>query len=160
MLLTNHGGVNIDRESFQRIVDWLDLNAQCYGDLFPNKVEQRRLDPDAVTRLREYAKDYFGEGITNQPDRALINPAQPDESRVLRAPLAAAAGGWGQVPGWDNSDDPGYKKMADLVDACIIKNPNENHTGWQPTRKQGGGESWIEKERAAYLERVKRMIEN
>ena len=160
MLLTNHGGVNIDRESFQRIVDWLDLNAQCYGDLFPNKVEQRRLDPGAVMRVREYAKEYFGKGITNQPDRALINTAQPDESRILRAPLAEAAGGWGQVPGWESTEDAGYKKMADLVEECIIKDPNENYTGWQPTRKQGGGEKWVERERAGYLERVKGMIDN
>ncbi len=38
MLLANHGQCNMDRDSYMRIIEWLDLNAQCYGDLFPNKL--------------------------------------------------------------------------------------------------------------------------
>ncbi len=157
MLMTNHGGVNIDRESFQRIVDWLDLNAQCYGDLFPNKVEERRIDAEGVKKVREQARTYFGDHVTNSPERALINAAQPDESRVLMAPLAEAAGGWGQVPGWASRNDPGYTTMVMLVEQSIIRLPHENTRGWQPTREQGGGEEWVIRERAEYVAQVQSM---
>ncbi|MCF7957838.1 MAG: discoidin domain-containing protein, partial [Phycisphaerae bacterium] len=35
MLLKNHGKVNMDPDSWMRIIEWLDLNAQATGDLFP-----------------------------------------------------------------------------------------------------------------------------
>lgn len=156
MLLKNHGNTNIDKASFQRIIDWLDLNAQCYGDLFPNKVEERKFDAKALVELRAYARQLFGDKIAAQPERALVNPAQPDESRILMAPLSLAAGGWGQMPnGWKTKDDPGYKKMAELVNKCIVKNPNENDNGWEPAFNQGGGEDWIVKDRTDFLQRLK-----
>ncbi|MEI7901899.1 MAG: hypothetical protein WCK89_16730, partial [bacterium] len=155
MLLKGHGKLKMDREGFQRIVDWLDLNAQCYGDLFPNKVEQRTFNAAALAALREHAKQVLGERVAGQPERALVNLAQPDESRILLAPLATAAGGWGQMPVWKSKEDPGYKKMAELVEMCINRNPNENVTGWFPTREQGGGETWVIKDRENYIRRVK-----
>ena len=38
--------VQLDRESFQRIVEWLDVNAVCYGDYSWNKPEWREPSPD------------------------------------------------------------------------------------------------------------------
>ena len=155
MLVDNHGKCNMDRESYLRIIEWLDVNAQCYGDLFPNKLEERRLDPAGMARLRAYVRELFGEKIATQPDRALVNVAQIDESRILMAPLAAAAGGWGQLPGYASTDDPKYKRMADLVDKCILRKPNENLRGWQPTLEAGGGEGWVMTERKRYLDALK-----
>jgi len=153
LMLEDHGDVTVDRESFMRVVEWLDLNAQCYGDLFPNKLEQRGIDAKALEKLREYIKELFGEKLAAQPDRALINVAQIDESRILMAPLATEAGGWGQIPAWNDRNDPAYKKMAKLVDACIIRRPNENKNGWQPTLECGGGEPWIIDARDKYMNR-------
>ena len=48
MLRDNHGKINIDRDSYMRIIEWLDLNAQAVGDLFPNKIEERKLDVDKM----------------------------------------------------------------------------------------------------------------
>jgi hypothetical protein len=156
MILKKHGKVDMDRDSYMRIIEWLDLNAQCYGDLFPNKLEQRRFNGEALKELRAYAKELFGDKIAGQPDRALINVAQPDESRILMAPLAKGAGGWGQLEGaWRSRDDEGYKKMAALVDKCIIRSPRENRNGWEPTLEMGGGEDWVMKERKSYLERIR-----
>jgi hypothetical protein len=156
MLVKNHGKANMDHDSYMRIIEWMDLNAQCYGDLFPNKLEQRRIDGRGLQELRAYAKELFGEKIASQPDRALINVAQPDESRILMAPLAKAGGGWGQLEGgWRSRDDEGYRKMAALVDKCIIRSPRENRNGWEPTHEMGGGEDWVMKERKSYLERVR-----
>ncbi|MCX6998121.1 MAG: hypothetical protein NTV49_13820 [Kiritimatiellaeota bacterium] len=77
--------------------------------------------------------------IKDSPKCALVNVGQPDESRILMAPLAVAAGGWGRLPAWHSKDDPNYKKMVELVAKCIVRNPNENDNGWQPKWNQGGG---------------------
>ena len=36
------------------------------------------------------------------------------------APLATQAGGWGQIEGYASRHDATYKKMAELVDKCIV----------------------------------------
>jgi hypothetical protein len=154
MLAKNHGNVNMDRDSYMRVIEFMDLNAQCYGDLFPHKLEQRQIDAKALAGLRTYVKEVFGEKLAAQPERALINTVQVDESRILMAPLASAAGGWGQIKGWADKDDSGYRKMAKLVEKCIIHSPTENTNGWEPTFEQGGGEKWVADEQQKYLKRI------
>jgi hypothetical protein len=156
MLVKNHGKCNMDKDSYMRIIEWLDVNAQCYGDLFPNKLEERKIDATAMTALRAYAKTLFGAKIAAQPDRALINVAQIDESRILMGPLSAKAGGWGQITGYASKTDPKFKKMAALVDKCIVRKPNENTNGWQPKLEAGGGETWVMEERAKLRETLKK----
>jgi hypothetical protein len=154
MLLENHGNCNIDQDSYMRIIEFLDLNAQYYGDLFPNKLEDRQIDQQGFAAVQAFAAQCLGEVFANQPARALINVAQPDESRILMAPLAAEAGGWGQVKGFTDKDDPDYKKMAELVDHCILRDPNENDNGWEPGLAAGGGEDWIITSREQYKAEV------
>ncbi|MDP6044748.1 MAG: hypothetical protein QGG25_03990, partial [Phycisphaerae bacterium] len=105
--------------------------------------------------LRAYVKELFGDKIAAQPDRALINTVQIDESRILAAPLATKAGGWGQMSGYTSKSDPKYKKMLALVDKCIVRKSNENKRGWQPTLEAGGGERWVMEERAKFISRIK-----
>jgi len=152
MLVANHANVNMDRDSYMRIIEWLDLNSQCYGDMFPNKVDDREIDPNAVAELRAYAKTVVGSQISAQPECALINPAQPGESRILMMPLAKSAGGWGQISKWENKNDPGYKKMAKLVNNCIVRKENENTLGWKPTLEMGAGMEWVLDERKNLIE--------
>ncbi len=154
MLLDKHGDVDMDRDSYMRIIEWLDLNAQCYGDLFGNKLEQRRIAPDALEELRAHAAQVVGAKMAAQPERTLINVAQPDASRILKAPLAQSAGGWGQIETWNSTQDEGYKKMAALVDACIVRRTNENSYGWEPPIENGGGTQWVIEARQKYLEKV------
>jgi hypothetical protein len=154
MLLKNHSTVNMDWDSFMRVIEFLDLNAQCYGDLFPNKLEERQIDAKALAELRAYINEVFGEKLAAQPERALINTVQVDESRILMAPLASAAGGWGQIKGWPDKNDPGFLKMQQLVEKCIIRSPTENTNGWEPTIEQGGGESWVVEEQQKYLKQI------
>ncbi|MCX6866558.1 MAG: hypothetical protein NTV46_10155 [Verrucomicrobia bacterium] len=155
LLLKPHANTRLDRASFQRIIDWLDLNAQCYGDLFPNKLEERGINPAGVTELRAFIQQIFGDVMAKQAERALINTAQPDESRILMMPLAADAGGWGQVNAWKNKNDQNFKRMTALVEKCLIRHPNENDNGWQPTLAQGGGIDWVIKDRENYSRRIK-----
>ena len=123
MLLKPHEGVDLglDPTSRQRIIDWLDLNAQFYGTYSWNKDEWRQPDPEGDKRLREHIRQTFGDELAGQPFAALVNVALPGESRILKAPLALTAGGWGQIErgGWKSTDDPGYQKMRQLVQAAI-----------------------------------------
>ena len=133
MLLAGHpdkGGkprVTLDRQSLQRVVDWLDLNAQFYGDYSFNRAEQRRPSGDGERALREHVALVFGDELARQPFEALVNVALPSESRILKAPLAEKAGGWGQIRpgGWGGTKEEGYRKMRQLVEASI--RPLERH---------------------------------
>jgi len=113
--------VRLDRESFQRIVDWLDLNAVCYGDYSWNKLEWREPSPEGERGLREEIRRRFGPQLAEQPLAALVNVALPEESRILQAPLAAEAGGWGLWPerAWRSAAEPGYVHMRELVRGAI-----------------------------------------
>jgi len=119
--------LRLDAGSFQRIVDWLDLNAQYYGDYSFNRAERCRADGRGEKALREHVRLVLGESWASQPFAALVNVALPTESRVLNAPLAVQAGGWGQTkaPSWSNKADAGYRRMLELVKAAI--RPMERH---------------------------------
>jgi hypothetical protein len=120
MLLANHQKVNLPREDFQRLIDWLDLNSQANGDSSHNRIEHAAVNGERERALREAVKARFGEALARQPYYALVNLANPGESRLLMAPLAQAAGGWGQLDkGWASKEDAEYKRFSDLVAATI-----------------------------------------
>ena len=133
MLLAGHpdkdakARVKLDRASFQRVVDWLDVNAIFYGDYSWNKAEWRKASPPHEAALRRHIGNTFGPKLAAQPFESLVNVAEPSESRILKAPLATSGGGWGQITkgGWRNTDEPGYRKMRQLVEAAIA--PPEFH---------------------------------
>jgi hypothetical protein len=68
-------------------------------------------------------KECFGEALANQPFEALVNNGCIGESRILNAPLAVAAGGWGQLAGWKAKDEAVYKKMLALAEASFAPLP-------------------------------------
>lgn len=113
--------VSLDRESFTRIVDWLDLNAIYYGDYSWNKLEWREPLPDGEKALRAHLRTRFGTAFADAPFAALVNVALPEESRVLKAPLAVTSAGWGQIieNGWRDTSDPDYIATRRLVEAAI-----------------------------------------
>ena len=121
LLLKGHERVDLDPESRRRIIDWLDLNAPFYGTYSWNKDEWRRPDPEGEKALRAHIRQRFGDELAGQPFAALVNVALPGESRILKAPLALEAGGWGQIEhgGWKSSDEPDYRKMRQLMHAAI-----------------------------------------
>ena len=117
----------LDRVSFQRVVDWLDLNAEFYGDYSWNKAEWQKASPEGEKALREHIRAVLGPELAEQPYAALVNVAMPSESRILKGPLAVEGGGWGQIAEgkWKTTDAPGYKRMLKLVLASIA--PSETH---------------------------------
>ena len=121
MLLKRQKGKNkLDAMSFARIVAWLDLNGQYYGDYSWNRIEDRKASREGLAALREHIKATFGAEAAGAPFAALVNVAAIEESRILKAPLAKSAGGWEQIPnGWKSVDDKGYQTMLKLVAASI-----------------------------------------
>ena len=115
--------VKLDRPSYQRIVDWMDLNVQYFGDYSFNRPEQRPFAPEGVKALRAHIAKTFSPELAAQPIEALVNVALPSSSRILNAPLATSAGGWGQInikKGlWKSTDAPGYRRMFTLVQGAI-----------------------------------------
>lgn len=117
--------VNLDRESFAQIVDWLDANAGYYGDYSWNKPEWRGTRPEGERALRESIRGRFGPALAERPFAALVNVALPEESWILKAPLAAETGGWGLLPknAWRDTSDPNYLHMRQLVEASLAPPP-------------------------------------
>jgi hypothetical protein len=135
LLLEGHQTVEVDLDpqSRRRIIDWLDLNAQFYGTYSWNKDEWRRPDPAGEAALRAHIRQRFGDELAKQPLAALVNLALPAESRILNAPLALEAGGWGQIElergGWKSRDEPDYRQMCRLVEAAIQPLPYHDIAG-------------------------------
>jgi len=113
--------VQLDRDSFQRIVDWLDLNAQFYGDYSFNRIENQPPLPEGEKALRQAIEKRFGAELAGQPYATLVNIANISESRILMAPLPAEAGGWGQITtrAYKSTDDPAWREMRKLAEASV-----------------------------------------
>jgi len=123
LLKRQHGGDKrkIDAESFARIMTWLDLSGQYYGDYSWNRIEERKASKEGEAALRKHIEATFGPEVARAPYSALVNVAAVEESRILNAPLAKSAGGWGQIPnGWQSRDDKDYQAMLKLVVASIV----------------------------------------
>jgi hypothetical protein len=130
MLVNGHENVRLPQDDLERIIAWLDLNAQQHGDYSFNRVEDRAPSPEGEKALRAAVAEVFGRELAAQPLRALVNVGEPDESRLLKAPLSVEAGGWGQIPnGWKSADDPGYVRMKQLVENALAPLPHRDIAG-------------------------------
>lgn len=129
--------VKLSKEDFACIVDWLDLNAQFYGDYDHDKLENRKINAEDEKAIRELIKAEFGDKVAGQPLEALVNVAYPDQSRILKMPLATKAGGWEQVKKWKSTDDPGYKKLAALIDKAIPPVKQRDYDIWRKQNTPG-----------------------
>lgn len=113
--------VTLDRESLQRLLDWLDLNGQYYGDYSWNRPERRPPVAAAEAALRQQVGIRCGAchaSLAEQPLAALVNIAAAEESRVVKAALAPASGGWGLCRGitWAQ-DAPDYGALLEATRA-------------------------------------------
>ncbi|MDP6046385.1 MAG: hypothetical protein QGG25_12310, partial [Phycisphaerae bacterium] len=111
--------VKLSKDDMARIVDWLDLNCQFYGDYEQEKEENRKISGENEKAIRALIKAELGDKLAAQPMEALINVGYPKQSRILNLPLATSAGGWGQAKKWSSTNDAGYKKLAALIDKSL-----------------------------------------
>jgi len=133
MLLAGHPDkdgrkrVQLDRDSLQRIVDWLDLNAQFYGDYSFNRIENQPPLAAGEKALRQAIEKRFGAELARQPYATLVNVANIAESRILMASLPRDAGGWGQITtnAYKGADDPAWRQMRELAEASVT--PLQHH---------------------------------
>jgi len=145
--------VELDRESWQRIIDWLDLNAQFHGNYSHNRLDTREVSPEGEKALREHVAKIFGRELASQPLEALVNRGIAAESRILKGPLACEAGGWGRIPGgWDSTEESGYAKMRALVDRVFVPLPFRDVDGTCGRDDECRcGNCWIRTHREQYL---------
>jgi hypothetical protein len=163
MIMAGHPGkdgkkrVELDSESMERFITWLDLNVQFYGDYSHNRVERCATSEEGERALRKHIADVFGPKLASQPLAALVNKVSPMESRILMAPLAQNAGGWGQITkkGWHRTADKNYEKMVALVKA-IPKPVQFTDTRGTCSRTDGCkcGCCWVKQARTDYLSKT------
>lgn len=116
-----HKSLRLSQDEWVRIISWLDLNAQAFGDFSVNRPEYAAMDKDGEKALRDAVRERFGGSLANQPIGSLVNVASQAESRILMGPLAVEAGGWGQIEnGWKSKDDPEFKRFAELVRKAVV----------------------------------------
>jgi len=149
------GPDGMDPVGFQRIVEWLDVNAEFYGDYTWNKREWVTADPAGEQALRARIAKTFGPELAEQPFAALVNVCLPNESRILMAPLARDAGGWGQVAGgWKSTTDSGYQKMRQLVADSIPPLAVQDECGTCNRNPCECRSCWVRDARAAYRKQI------
>ncbi|MHC4202951.1 MAG: formylglycine-generating enzyme family protein [Planctomycetota bacterium] len=93
MLQKGHQGVRLDRESWSRIVTWIDLNGPCHGtwrDVFDMPIPN-----DPHKRRRELSELYGGPPDDPEaiPDTPTFDET-PVEPRTLTTPRPVALAGW------------------------------------------------------------------
>ena len=110
MLRRGHHGVTLDREAWERLITWIDLNAPCHGTWrevtkVPGNQRQRRLDlrvlyggvMEDCEDIPEHDSDYeTGEPVPPAPSPAVTAPAPQLPDWPLTTELARrrqAAGG-------------------------------------------------------------------
>ncbi len=145
LLEEEHAGVKMDSESLWRITDWLDVNAQFYGNYSFNRVEYRDPEPEAEKKLRKFIAKCFNKKLSKQPFAALVNNAEPTESRILKAPLPVKHGGWGQMKGWTSTEDPLYQKMLTLIQQTLGETKFKDLNGTCGRTKCICGSCWVRK---------------
>lgn len=111
--------ISLDAASWERVITWLDVNAQLFGNYSFNRLENRMISKAGEQALREHIQKQFGADVAKQPFETLVNSGAPEESRILKMPLSVKAGGWGQVTGWKETSETSYQKMLRLVQGSL-----------------------------------------
>jgi len=94
MLQKGHHGVELDREAWERLATWVDLNAPCHGT-WREVLGLERTHHDNMRRLQ--LRGLYG-GIADDPE-AVRQPLEPVEPIRPSPPVAVSAEPV-EVPGW------------------------------------------------------------
>lgn len=119
VLRDGHYGVELDSESFDRLVTWIDLNAVYYGSFActrPGHLGGRcPIPPADIKRLNELA----ALNVTEEVKASHVNLTRPELSLCLLANLSPEAGGTAE-PGkarFASRDDPAYQEALAIIRA-------------------------------------------
>jgi len=184
-LLAGHEDVRLDRESLDRIITWIDLNVPYYdntaitrpatvplGNTFTASGRAVIGDPKPLwDALGKDCRGCHARGFSVEPvaapcqvldlpktlQRPPINLTHPEESRILTAPLARAAGGLELCgkPVWTGRGAPAYQAALRVIRAWqddLIAHPREDMPGSVPCRAytatQSKRQAWLQIEAA------------
>jgi len=130
MLDKGHKGVKLPPLEREQLVTWLDLNAPFAGDYSFNRQEDQQVDAKKMQVLRSALLSSIKRAWAGEPTEALINRADPEQSRVLLAPLAVEEGGWGEAPIiFKDKKDPAFIAWRQQVLDCVTPLPFEDVNG-------------------------------
>ena len=117
----DHYGVKLDKESFDRIVTWIDVNAPyypTYASAYPNNPYGRSpLDDRQLTRLNQL----LGIDLKDQQNVTAIVFDRPELSPALTK--------------FSNRNDPNYKEALAIIQTgkeMLAKRPRADMLGFQP----------------------------
>lgn len=104
MLRKGHGGVRLDKEAWDRLITWIDLNVPGHGTWS----EHRKIAGDYHSRRLEMAKLYAG--ISEDPEKVIAGPTGPVEP-IKPAPPARKPGKPLTIPGWPFDADQARQRQ-------------------------------------------------
>jgi len=93
MLRKGHGGVKLDKEAWNRLITWIDLNVPAHGTWS----EYRQIRGNYHSRRLEMAKLYAG--IAEDPEKVAAGPTEPIKPIKRAAPARKPAKPL-TIPGW------------------------------------------------------------
>ncbi len=137
VLRDGHYGVELDKESLNRLVTWIDLNAVYYGSFAsarPSHFGGRcPIPPADIKRLNELT----GLDVTEEVKASYVNLTRPELSLCLLANLPSEAGGTAE-PGkarFSGTDDPNYQEALSIIRAAadaLRQHPRMDMPGAMP----------------------------
>jgi len=137
VLRGGHYDVDLDRESFDRLVTWIDLNAVYYGSFAcarPTHFGGRcPIPPADINRLNELT----GLNVTEEVKASYVNLTRPELSLCLLINLPPEAGGTAE-PGkarFSGKNDPAYQEALAIIRAgadALRQHPRMDMPGAQP----------------------------
>jgi len=117
VLLSGHYSLQLDPESFDRLVTWIDMNGVYYGSFEPTRPDNLGgrcpLDPGQIARLSELT----GMSVADEVAASYVDLTRPEFSLCLLANLPASAGGAAE-PGkerFSGTDDPKYQEALRII---------------------------------------------
>jgi hypothetical protein len=137
LLEAGHYGVKLTAEEWQRLLTWIDCNGVYYdryeNSSYPNRQIFGGRFQQAVEKIasRRCGNCHGSDAGGHDTWWLSINRHDVRQSRMLAAPLAQSAGGWGRCEGtvFASTADPDYQALlallADLGDR-LKKNPRED----------------------------------
>lgn len=137
LLEAGHYGVTLTAEEWQRLLVWIDCNGVYYdryeNSSYPNRQIFAGRFQDAIQKIatRRCGNCHGSDAGRHDTWWLSINRRDVRQSRMLAAPLAQSAGGWGRCEGtvFASTADPDYQALLTLLTDLgdrLKNNPRED----------------------------------
>jgi len=137
LLTAGHRGVQLTKEDWLRLVNWIDANGVYYDRYETGHYSNRHIFTGATRKAMEGVHRRRCGRCHGKTDGRhgtwwlSLNRRDAKLSRALAAPLARSAGGWGRCDQtvFANTNDPDYKTLLASLTAlrdALVKRPRED----------------------------------